>query len=106
MCVFFYTFTDTDSFIYEVQTGCFYNDMKKDLSLYDTSDYPSINIFNMPRVHKKIPGLFKDEMNSRIITEFVGLRSKMYGINSIDVNDSNKEKQIDETKVIKCRQRQ
>lgn len=71
---------DTDSFIYEIKTDCFYTDMKKDLHRYDTSDYPTDNMFNIPRVNKKVPGLFKDEMKSKIMIEFIGLRSKMYAI--------------------------
>lgn len=73
-------YTDTDSLVYEIKTDCFYNDMKESLELYDTSDYPKDNIFGIPQVNKKIPGLFKDELNSQIFTEFVGLRSKMYSI--------------------------
>lgn len=71
-------YTDTDSFILQVKTDCFYTDMKQNLNRYDTSDYSENNMFNMPLVNKKIPGLFKDEMNGEIMTEFVGLRSKMY----------------------------
>lgn len=52
--------------------------MKENLYLFDTSDYPEDNIFDIPRVNKKIPGYFKDELNSQIITEFAGLRAKMY----------------------------
>lgn len=54
--------------------------MKNDLSKYDTSDYPKDNKFGIERVNKKVPGLFKDEMNSNIISSFVGLRSKMYSM--------------------------
>lgn len=73
-------YTDTDSFVLNIMTECLYSDMKQILHKYDTSDYPENNRFGIERVNKKIPGLFKDEMNSRIITAFVGLRSKMYGI--------------------------
>lgn len=73
-------FTDTDSFVYEIQTECFYDDMKAILDKFDTSDYPEDNVFGIPRVNKKKPGLFKDELNSDIITSFVGLRSKTYSI--------------------------
>lgn len=75
-------YTDTDSFVLEVNTDCFYNDMKENLEMYDTSNLPENNIYNMPLVNKKVPGLFKDEMNGKIMTEFVGLRSKMYSIRS------------------------
>lgn len=75
-------YTDTDSFIVEVKTDCFYTDMIDDLHLYDTSDYPLDNAYGIPLVNKKVPGLFKDELNSKILTDFVGLRSKMYSIRS------------------------
>lgn len=75
-------YTDTDSFIVEVKTDCFYTDMQQNLHKYDTSDYPESNIFNMPRVNKKVPGLFKDELNGVVPTEVVGLRSKMYCVKS------------------------
>lgn len=73
-------YTDTDSFIIEVKTDCFYTDMKNNIHLYDTSDFPINTKYKMPLVNKKIPGKFKDELNSQILTEFVGLRSKMYSV--------------------------
>lgn len=74
-------YTDTDSFVIHVQTDDFYTEMKPHLNKwYDTSDYPENNKFGLERVNKKVPGLFKDELNAEIITEFVGLRSKMYAI--------------------------
>lgn len=75
-------YTDTDSFIMCIETEDFYKDMKNDLKMYDTSDYPMNNIYGIPRVNKKIPGLFKDELNSEIMTDFVGLRAKCYAVRS------------------------
>lgn len=74
-------YTDTDSFIYEMlNIDDFYADMKEDIHRFDTSDYPSDNIHGIPLQNKKVPGLMKDENCGKCITEFVGLRAKMYSV--------------------------
>lgn len=73
-------YTDTDSFVLEVKTDCFFSDMRETIEMYDTSDFPEPNVYNIPHHNKKVPGKFKDELNGRILSEFVGLRSKMYAI--------------------------
>lgn len=88
------TYTDTDSFIYEVNTECFYSDMKENMAKFDTSDYPPNNAYGLPLVNKKIPGLFKDELNGQIITAFVGLRSKMYCVQSNNIDKMKKAKGV------------
>ncbi|KAL0849054.1 hypothetical protein ABMA28_013417 [Loxostege sticticalis] len=78
-------YTDTDSFIYQIETKDFYKDLKQlFLNYFDTSNYPVQNVYGLPLLNKKVPGLFKDEMSGNIITEFVGLRSKLYCIKTVD----------------------
>ena len=74
-------FTDTDSLCYEIKTKDFYVDISNDVrEKFDTSDY---NETGHPSgievgVNKKIIGMMKDEAGGKSITEFVGLRSKLY----------------------------
>ena len=70
-------FTDTDSLTYEIEADDVYQDFWNDKDKFDNSDYPQDSqYFNM--TNKKVIGKFKDEAAGIPITEFVGLRSKMY----------------------------
>jgi len=80
-------YTDTDSLIYSINTDDIYQRIKANLRYFDTSDFPEPNPYGMPRVNKKIVGLMKDECSGEPMTEFVGLRSKMY---SVRVNGEDK----------------
>lgn len=78
-------YSDTDSFLYLLSTKDFYRDIKETFqSYFDTSNYSTNNTWNLPLVNKKIPGLFKDEMAGNIISDFIGLRSKLYCIKTCD----------------------
>ena len=73
-------FTDTDSYLYEIQTEDFYKDISGDVwDRFDTSDYPENHPSGIPTgINKKVLGMFKDEAAGKIIKEFVGLRAKLY----------------------------
>lgn len=82
--------TDTDSFLFEVQTADIYKALKKDAHFFDFSDYPKEHaLFSL--ANNKVPGVFKDEMRSKGIKKFCGLRSKMYALVYED-NDKDAER--------------
>ena len=87
-------YTDTDSLIYHIECDNVYDNMKRDISRFDTSDYAQDNEYGIPLVNKKIPGLMKDENNGAIMTEFVGLRAKMYSLRVDGKKDTKKVKGV------------
>ena len=93
-------YTDTDSFIIQVETDDIYKDMWEDKNLYDFSEYPKDHLYyNI--TNKRVLGKFKDEMKSLVITEFIGLKPKMYSFNFINedniIVNNNKHKGIIES---------
>ena len=84
-------FTDTDSFLYEIQTEDFYKDIAGDVrDRFDTSDYPENHPSGIPTgINKKVLGMFKDEAAGKVIKEFVGLRAKLYSY-KMDEGKENK----------------
>ena len=54
-----------------------YQDFWNDKDRFDNSDYPESSPY-FDKTNKKVIGKFKDEAAGIPITEFVGLRSKMY----------------------------
>ena len=70
-------FTDTDSLTYEIEAEDVYRDFWNDKDRFDNSDYPENSPY-FDKTNKKVIGKFKDEAAGITITEFVGLRSKMY----------------------------
>ena len=77
-------YTDTDSFIYEFKCDDIYEYMKRDIDRFDTSNFPENNVYNMPRVNKKVMGKFKSETSSKLILAVISLRSKSYCIKTED----------------------
>ena len=91
-------FTDTDSLCYEIRTNDVYEDISPDVHrLFDTSNYPKDHTDRdgytscIPKgVNKKVPGLFKDECGGKQMTEFIGLRPKLYPTNVEGVGESKR----------------
>ena len=89
--------TDTESLVYEIKTGDIYEDFYLDKDLFDFSDYPLNSKFFDP-VNKKVIGRMKDEFKGKIISEFAGLKSKIYSLISIDNEEITKTKGVNEKK--------
>ena len=70
-------FTDTDSLTYEIESKDVYSEFWKDKNRFDNSDYPENSPY-FDKTNKKVIGKFKDEAAGIPISEFIGLRSKMY----------------------------
>ena len=86
-------YTDTDSFIINIITEDFFEDISNDVEKwFDTSNYNKKDKIPLPIKKKKVPGLFKDELGGKIITEFVALRPKAYAYLDDDGNDHKKAK--------------
>ena len=86
-------FTDTDSLVYEIKTKDIYEDFYEDKNLFDFSDYPLDSKFFDP-VNKKVIGKMKVEFKGRISSEFIGLKSKMYSLNSVEDEEVTKAKGV------------
>ena len=73
-------YTDTDSFIIYIKTEDFFEDISNDVKeWFHTSNCNKNDKRPLPiGVNKKVPGLFKDELGGKIMTEFVVLRAKVY----------------------------
>ena len=86
-------FTDTDSLVYEIQTEEVYEGFYGDKNLFDFSDY-SLNSKFFDPANKKVIGKMKDEFKGKIISEFVGLKSKMYSLISVNDKEVTKAKGV------------
>eukprot|EP00732_Lithocolla_globosa_P001374 Lithocolla_globosa_v1_NODE_674_length_3463_cov_2.828052.p1 type:complete len:601 gc:universal NODE_674_length_3463_cov_2.828052:2865-1063(-) len=70
-------FTDTDSLAYKIQTNDVYNDIKTMKDQFDLSNYSKSHRLFDDTNNKQLFKM-KDELEGNIMTEFIGLRSKMY----------------------------
>lgn len=70
-------FTDTDSLCYRIQTDNIYRDIKENIHMFDTSNYPKEHEC-YSSVNKKVPGLMKDVNAGVPMDEIVAIKAKMY----------------------------
>ena len=85
-------YMDTDSFIMNIKTNDFYQDITNDVeNRYDISNNEVNRPLPMGKNNKFI-GLMKDELGAKIITEFVTLRPKTYSFLTDDGNEDKKAK--------------
>ena len=90
-------YMDTDSFVMNIKTNDFYNDIANDVEKrFDTSNY-EVNRPLLTGKNKKVIGLMKDELGGKTIMELVTLRPKTY---SYLTNDGKEDKKAKGTK--KC----
>ena len=79
-------YTDTDSFVFAIESVDISRDMLARSECFDCSNYPRDHRC-YSNENKKVIGKFKDELAGNIMTEFVALRAKMYAFTyNSDVN--------------------
>ena len=85
-------YMEMDSFIMNIKTNGFYEDIANDVeNRFDTSNYEVNRPLPMGK-NKKVIGLMKDELGGKIITEFVTLRPKTYLFLTDDGKEDKKAK--------------
>ena len=77
---------DMDSLVYDIKTEDFYEDIANDVETrFDTSGYSNTDFRPLPiGLNRKVIGLMKDELEGKIMTEFVALRPKLYSYKKLE----------------------
>ena len=86
-------FNDTDSLAHEIKIEDVYEGFYEDKNLLDFSDYP-LNSKLFDPVNKKVIGKMKFEFKGKIVNRFVGFKSKMYSLISVDDEEVTKAKVV------------
>ena len=89
-------YMDTDSLVYDIKTEDLYEDIADDVEArFDTSGYSKTDFRPLPiGLNKKVIGLMKDKLRSKIMTEFMELRPKLYSYRELDGLENKKCKGI------------
>ena len=85
-------FTDTDSLTDEIKSKNVYEDFYKRKGLFDFSNYSKDSKF-FNEINKKVIGKMKDEFGGFVTIEFVGLKSKVYSIKKLMVENIIQQKE-------------
>ena len=87
-------YMDTDSFITHIITEDFFEDISGNVNKwFDTSNYDENDKRPLPvGMNKKVYGFFKDELEGKIMKEFLALRAKTYTYLTADDGEENKAK--------------
>ena len=86
-------FIDKDSLTYETKSKDVYEEFFKRKHLFGFSNYPKDSkLFD--ETNKKVMGKMKGEFKGNVDNEFVGLKSKMYSMKTIDGKESNTAKGV------------
>ena len=86
-------FTDTDSLTYEIKSKNIYEEFFKWKYLFNFSDYSKDSRF-FKETNKKVIGKMKDQFGGVVVTEFAGLKSKVYPIKKIEGKEHNTAKGV------------
>ena len=87
-------YMDTDGFIILIFTEDFYKDIANDVDKwFNTSGYDKNDDRPLPiGINKKVLGMFKDELNGKIMIKFCGPRAKTYAYLIDDYDDDDYDK--------------
>ena len=89
-------YMDTDSSVIHIKTGYFYKDIANDVEKwFETSKYNEKDKWPLlTGKNEKVIGKFKDELDGKIMREFVVLRAKTYAFLMDDDNEKKKAKGV------------
>ena len=86
-------FTDTDSLTYKIKSKNVFEKFFKWKDLFDFSNYSKDSKF-FDETNKKVIGKMKYEFGGVVVTEFVGIKSKMHSMKKIDGKECNTAKGV------------
>ena len=88
-------YMDTDSFFINIETEYFYKDIANDVNkCFDTSGYDKNDKRLLPIGKNKVIGMFKDEINEKVMVELCAPRAETYAFRLDDDTEKKRAKGI------------